>query len=165
VRKPTFRVRSKPLVELLKRPRETDLSRGFPFCYPSTEPDRRRLPKATVARQLLISRRTVIRYAQQGLITEDRKGRVRPQEVALIALCVPVRHGGWWKHRGVGGKADGERRRRYEEMSLSGHSRLRHAPACTDFTDSRRAALLAALGLREWPALPVSAFPRRSEPT
>ncbi len=164
MRKPTFRVRTKPVVELLKRPWETGVSRGF-LCYRSAEPDRRRLPKATVARQLLISRRTVIRYAQQGLITEDRKGRVRPEEVALIALCVPVRHGGWWKHRGVGGKADGERRRRYEEMSLSGHSRLRHAPACTAFADSRRAALLMALGCGEWQKLAGSALQRRSEPT
>jgi hypothetical protein len=38
----------------------------------------------------MVSRRTVIRYAQARLVSEDMRGRVRLHEVAEVLLRVPV---------------------------------------------------------------------------
>ncbi len=48
-----------------------------------------RVTKSEAARLLKISRRTVIRYAQARLISEDRRGRVRLHEIADVLLFVP----------------------------------------------------------------------------
>ncbi len=54
--------------------------------YPEKLP---RVTKSEAARLLKISRRTVIRYAQARLISEDRRGRVRLHEIADVLLFVP----------------------------------------------------------------------------
>ena len=50
-----------------------------------------RVTKSEAARLLKISRRTVVRYAQARLISEDRRGRVRLHEIADVLLFVPLK--------------------------------------------------------------------------
>lgn len=50
---------------------------------------RARITKSEAARVAGVSRRTVIRYAQAGLITSDRKGRIRVREL-IAALGKPA---------------------------------------------------------------------------
>jgi hypothetical protein len=52
---------------------------------------RGRITKSEAARQAVVSRRTVIRYAEAGLISQDRKGRVRLSE--LKAAMEAPKHG------------------------------------------------------------------------
>lgn len=48
-----------------------------------------RVTKSAAASLLGISRRTVIRHAQLGLISEDRRGRVRVGEICRVLTTVP----------------------------------------------------------------------------
>jgi hypothetical protein len=73
-RKPTFTVRSYS---------RTALRFGPYLKWP-------RVSKSEAARLLKISRRTVIRYAKARFISEDRKGRVRLNEIAEVLLDVPA---------------------------------------------------------------------------
>lgn len=57
-----------------------------------------RITKSEAARRLVISRRTVIRFAQLGKITVDRRGRVLLSEVAK-AWAQPSSKGARWMHR------------------------------------------------------------------
>jgi hypothetical protein len=69
---------------------------GTTVPWPPTPvwPNPEKLPRVTkseAARLLKISRRTVIRYAQARLISEDRRGRVRLHEIADVLLFVPLK--------------------------------------------------------------------------
>lgn len=57
-----------------------------------------RITKSEAARRLVISRRTVIRFAQLGKITVDRRGRVLLSEVAK-AWARPSSKGARWMQR------------------------------------------------------------------
>ena len=50
-----------------------------------------RVSKSEAARILGINRRTVIRYAAARLISENRRGRVRVREVAVVLTKIPIR--------------------------------------------------------------------------
>jgi len=81
-RRPTFVIGSKSRRAGLW----TDVPWEPVWPYPEKLP---RVTKSEAARLLKISRRTVIRYAQARLISEDRRGRVRLHEIADVLLFVP----------------------------------------------------------------------------
>lgn len=84
VRKPTFRIGTK------SRATVSGLAAASPR---NAAPGRGRVTKSAAARFLGISRRTVIRYVSQRLISEDRKGRVRLFEIAEVLRVVPISRG------------------------------------------------------------------------
>lgn len=83
MRLPTFRIKTKARNSIVPDHRQL-----------GHRAQKGRLTKSGAARILQISRRTIIRYAKDGLISEDRKGRVKLYEVADVLLHVPVKHGG-----------------------------------------------------------------------
>jgi hypothetical protein len=83
MRKPTYRIGTKAR-------REIAPCLSFPGL-PCPQPEKGRIPKAKAARLLGISRRTVIRYAAEKLISQDSKGRVRLFEIADVLLYVPTK--------------------------------------------------------------------------
>jgi len=85
MRKPTFRPKTKARLAV---------------SLPDKPKREVRFSKSSVARMLKIHRRTIIRYVAAGLVTEDRKGRVRRSEVAEVLLSIPARRGGQWALRG-----------------------------------------------------------------
>ena len=84
-RRPAFVIGSKSRAGLdTSVPWEVVLGSPIPEKIP-------RVTKSEAARLLKISRRTVVRYAQARLISEDRRGRVRLHEIADVLLFVPLK--------------------------------------------------------------------------